>query len=1380
MPRIGKSRPVQDYRLQKHAYIPSTAVSCSGGLSLAAPALASAAGPGPIALVGVNSGGQMVHRFTRRVVNHPVPQTSTIVNCAGGLTMAVAGVSSKASEPQLWPIGSVGGNVGRLRHRFPRTQTRVLISREFFPYASMSMAPMMMSGTATAEVVIIGSMALAPTGIIGQVQVVTTEASMSMASMMMSGFVISPLTATASATMAPMRVSGYVGVPVSVSGGAGFAPMGVSTPSYVRDFPHIAPGPTWLSHFKPWLQGKKLRIPGCPQFIGVSGSMALASPKFASNGTIYLPFPTFPLSLKFELLVNGTWIDVTSFVYQRDNVVITRGLPDETQSATPSQMTLTLNNRDGRFSPNNPQGAYYPYLTRNVQMRCSVVNQSSASGVGYSGYRFWGEVSSWPPQWDSSQSDVFSQITVSGVLRRYVQGAALGSALKQYYGTLTGSYAPYAYWPCEDGSQASEIASALPTAPSMTFTGAPGFSSDAIFGGSDPIPAISSSTWAGQTEAASDPPGTGTIMELFPGTYQWTCPPGVSAVTGVICVGGGGGGGDTDGTTGGGGGGGGGTGKQSSVGVTAGRTYTYVTGTGGAPGSGDGGDPGMVSSFAGDTQTITGNPGQGGKYAGGGGAGGSGPTYNGGNGGSGEALSTGNFSRSLQGGSGASGGGNNAIGTSANVSWTCPANVTNSQITVYAAGAGGGGGTTTGLNGSGAGGAGGYSTGTAEVTAGDVYVFQAGNGGKGGDVGGSGFDGDYGGNSGLTGQVIAGGGQGGRTGIAGGQGGAGSNYGGSGGSGGGGSAGNYGGGGGGGGSGAGPNSGGGNGGNGASRAPGAGSGDGGKGGWGALLSGSFPNGGQTAGAAGSGSFSGQGGGGGGGGSSNGTVIAGNAAGGGGYGWVIWDWSQTNVPTGGGGGSSAGSAGSGNSGSSSGTGGSAPAGGGAGGSTGATPAGGGPGGGGAGGVPDGGSNASSPGSGASGEVGFSWSGGAVSPVAADIIRFCLHVGSAGSVDGAVLLSAQTYGTVATVDVVYHTANNGSLELIGYNSSSAQIFDSGAVSFNADGTPLYVDVELTASGSNVSWLLQAIEPGGSYTVTSASGSVSGSIGNVSTVVVDPAGAVTDSSTSLGQITVQTYAASLLSLSPIVNGYAGETAAARIARLCAAQGVSFTLEGNYADTPLMGPQQDDTFVNIIQSCADFDRGQLFETRGQLGVGYRTRVSMQGQSPVLIADYSAGQLAGSLLPTADDQFTRNDITVTRNLGASSRAQLTSGPMSILTPPNGVGDYSYALTVYGYADTQLPSLVAWMLSIGTVAEYRYPAIEFDLARSEVEGLFSVIPGMDVGDFFQVSNPPFFLQSAPINQLFWGVTETLNAYTWTISVNAVPESPYSEGQPPSW
>ena len=83
-----------------------------------------------------------------------------------------------------------------------------------------------------------------------------------------------------------------------------------------------------------------------------------------------------------------------------------------------------------------------------------------------------------------------------------------------------------------------------------------------------------------------------------------------------------------------------------------------------------------------------------------------------------------------------------------------------------------------------------------------------------------------------------------------------------------------------------------------------------------------------------------------------------------------------------------------------------------------------------------------------------------------------------------------------------------------------------------------------------------------------------------------------------------------------------------------------------------------------------------------------------------------------------------------SSRAYLATGPLSILDPPNGIGDYTYSLTVQAYADSQLANLVAWMLTVGTVNDYRYPTITFDLTRPEVARTCSAaIPTLDVGDF---------------------------------------------------
>lgn len=89
------------------------------------------------------------------------------------------------------------------------------------------------------------------------------------------------------------------------------------------------------------------------------------------------PPPRFPLQDRYELLLDGDWVDVTEYVYDRDAVTITRGRSAEAQEADPAQMTLTLDNRDGRFSPRNPTSPYYGILGRNTQIRASLPYGSS-------------------------------------------------------------------------------------------------------------------------------------------------------------------------------------------------------------------------------------------------------------------------------------------------------------------------------------------------------------------------------------------------------------------------------------------------------------------------------------------------------------------------------------------------------------------------------------------------------------------------------------------------------------------------------------------------------------------------------------------------------------------------------------------------------------------------------------------------------------------------------------------------------------------------------------------------------------------------------------------------------------------------------------------
>ena len=70
--------------------------------------------------------------------------------------------------------------------------------------------------------------------------------------------------------------------------------------------------------------------------------------------------------------------------------------------------------------------------------------------------RFNGEISAWPSRWDVSGKDVWVPVEAAGVLRRYGQG---GTVLQSSLRRRVPSYSPLAYWPLEEGAQATQASS---------------------------------------------------------------------------------------------------------------------------------------------------------------------------------------------------------------------------------------------------------------------------------------------------------------------------------------------------------------------------------------------------------------------------------------------------------------------------------------------------------------------------------------------------------------------------------------------------------------------------------------------------------------------------------------------------------------------------------------------------------------------------------------------------------------------------------------------------------------------------------------------------------------------------------------------------------
>ncbi|MBC2903135.1 hypothetical protein [Streptomyces cupreus] len=104
--------------------------------------------------------------------------------------------------------------------------------------------------------------------------------------------------------------------------------------------------------------------------------------------------------------------------------------------------------------------------------------------------RFVGEISSWTPRWDTGGFDVVTQVEAAGILRRLGLGAVPLKSPIYREATSPLRTAVVAYWPLEDGAEATEFGSAIDGHPAVKLTGSvtPAAYSDWV--GSDAIPTV--------------------------------------------------------------------------------------------------------------------------------------------------------------------------------------------------------------------------------------------------------------------------------------------------------------------------------------------------------------------------------------------------------------------------------------------------------------------------------------------------------------------------------------------------------------------------------------------------------------------------------------------------------------------------------------------------------------------------------------------------------------------------------------------------------------------------------------------------------------------------------------------------------------------------
>lgn len=401
-----------------------------------------------------------------------------------------------------------------------------------------------------------------------------------------------------------------------------------------------------------------------------------------------------------------------------------------------------------------------------------------------------------------------------------------------------------------------------------------------------------------------------------------------------------------------------------------------------------------------------------------------------------------------------------------------------------------------------------------------------------------------------------------------------------------------------------------------------------------------------------------------------------------------------------------------------------------------------------------------------------------------LQALVAVPSEGLTSAKLLFQLTTTGSARRWDIWWSTDNL--LHLSVYDADGVQL-DTKTTGAAPNGKLYRISFELMQDGADIDYQLVYLEQGERTGFVSAHTLAGQTLGRASAIWVGGENNQDLQGTAMGHVAVFDEVTSIFDVLEEFNAHGaieeytnGENPTDRMNRLCRDNGISLTvvshgLTGNFVT---MGYQEIKTLVELVDECEQTDLGILFEPRDQIGLGYRSRLSLYNQDPAVVLSHAAHNLAEPLSPVDDDQQTRNDVTITRARGSQVRAVETEGPKSVLPPPLGVGQYDDAETLSIGLDSQLEDHAGWRLHLGTVDEARYPTLSLHLANPSLandSALLTAILNLDIGDRVVVTDPPDTLPPDDISLLLAGHSETIDQFEHTLTLNCVPESPWRVG-----
>lgn len=244
------------------------------------------------------------------------------------------------------------------------------------------------------------------------------------------------------------------------------------------------------------------------------------------------------------------------------------------------------------------------------------------------------------------------------------------------------------------------------------------------------------------------------------------------------------------------------------------------------------------------------------------------------------------------------------------------------------------------------------------------------------------------------------------------------------------------------------------------------------------------------------------------------------------------------------------------------------------------------------------------------------------------------------------------------------------------------------------------------------------------------------------------------SVGEVTVYDHVIDYADRYEAQQGYDGEMAHVRAARVAAQLGVPFSCAATVSMR--MGPQKDETVAAAIKGCADSDGGILTDDRTDPGLRYVATSQMYNQAAALTLNAREDEhLQLPFAATRDDSQAATDVTITRD-GGSSRRVSVDAPRA----------YADSDTLSLYEDDLARAVASWRAHHGAQTDLRYDAIVWDCVA--VPGLLDATLALRCGHRIVVEDLPRPHPQESVSLILQGWTEVHDTEVFQFAAKVSP------------